>query len=99
MTIAATSSAVTAPPEADRRKMVDDFLVQCNQESHMGLKVTRRHLQLVVGHKQPRQFQYWQESSNKATEEDDRSFRRILKMPPAEFIELLNKKGISPSNL
>ena len=85
-------------PEADRRKIVDTFLNQCNRESGAGFKVTRKHMWLVAGHKHPRQFQYWQERSSKATEEDDRNFRRILSMLPGEFIELLNKRGIFPSN-
>jgi hypothetical protein len=85
-------------PETDRRKMVDDFLIQCNEESSAGSKVTRKHIWLVVGHKYARQFQYWQKGSSNATEEDDRNFRRILGMAPAEFVILLNQKGLSSPN-
>jgi hypothetical protein len=79
------------------RSMVDDFLLRCNRESDAGLKVIRKHIWIVAGHKHPRQFQYWQERSDKATAEDDRNFRRILRMRPAEFFALLRKKGISSS--
>jgi hypothetical protein len=71
---------------ADRTKMVDDFLVQCNRESAVGLRVIRKHIWLAVGHARARQFQYWQERSDKATDADDRAFRRILCMPPSKFI-------------
>lgn len=90
--------AVTTDPVMDRTKMVDDFLLQCNLESAAGRKVLRKHIWLAVGHTHARQFQYWQERNDKATEEDDRSFRRILRMPPPEFIALLKKKGIFPSS-
>ena len=85
-------------PGADRRKLVDTFLTQCNREAGAGFKVTRKHIWLVVGHKRPRQFQYWQERSGKTTEEDERNFRRILSMLPGEFIGLLTTRGIFPSN-
>ena len=49
---------------------------------------------LASGHSSARQFQYWQEQSDKATAADDRTFRRILGMPPAEFIALLKTKRI-----
>jgi len=78
----------------DRTKKVDDFLVQCNRESAAGFRVMRKHIWRAVGHARPRQFQYWQEGSDKATDADDRAFRRILCMPPSEFIVLLKIKGI-----
>ena len=90
--------AVTTDPITDRTKLVDDFLLQCNLESAAGCKVLRKHIWLAVGHAQARQFQYWQERNDRATEEDDRSFRRILRMPPPEFLALLKKKGIFPSS-
>ena len=87
--------AVTAIEERqDLSEMVDDFLLRCNRESNVGFKVIRKHISLAVGHAKPRQFQYWQQRSDKATPEDDRNFRRILGMTPAEFIALLRKKGI-----
>jgi hypothetical protein len=82
----------------DRPSLVDDFLHRCNEESTVGFKVIRKHIWLAVGHAYPRQFQYWQEGSDKATDEDDRNFCRILSMSPAEFLSLLKKKGISPSS-
>lgn len=90
--------ALAVDPEADRRKIVDAFLNQCTRESGVGFKVTRKHIWLVAGHSQPRQFQYWQGRSSEATEEDDRNFQRILSMPPGEFIGLLKRKGIFSSN-
>jgi hypothetical protein len=76
--------------------MVDDFLVQCNRESALGFKVIRKHIWRAAGHAHARQFQYWQAGSDKATDEDHRTFRRILCMPPSEFIALLKNKGIFP---
>lgn len=99
-------NAATSAPEltvattdqgADRSQIVDAFLLQCNRESSGGFKVIRKHIWLAAGHARARQFQYWQERSDKATCEDDRNFRRILSMAPAEFIALLKKKGSSPS--
>jgi hypothetical protein len=94
---AAMPAQELAVATTERTKMVDDFLVQCNRES-VGFKVRRKHIWLAVGHARARQFQYWQEGSDKATDADDRAFRRILRMSPAEFIALLKKKGISPSS-
>jgi hypothetical protein len=62
------------------------------------MRIDGKRIWHAVGHKRARQFQYWQEGSDKATDVDDRSFRRILDMPPAEFIALLKRKGIAPSN-
>jgi len=90
--------AVATRPVTDRTKLVDDFLLQCNLESAAGCKVLRKHIWLAVGHARARQFQYWQEKNDRATEEDDRSFRRILRIPPPEFIALLKKKAILPSS-
>jgi hypothetical protein len=81
----------------DRARMVYDFLLQCNRESAVGFKVIKKHIWQAAGHAHARQFQYWQERSDKATAEDDRNFRRILCMPPAEFIALVQKKGSRPS--
>ena len=80
--------------EADRSAIVDKFLHECNAETNGGFKVIRRHLWLAAGHARARQFELWQQGSDKATGNDDKSFRRILGMPPADFIALLAKKGI-----
>jgi hypothetical protein len=82
--------------EGDRSAIVDAFLLQCNRESPAGFKVIRKHIWQAAGHVHPRQFQYWQKESDKATDEDDRNFSRILHMTPTQFIALLDKKGISP---
>jgi hypothetical protein len=91
-------TVATTEHDGDRSALVDAFLGRCNRESASGFKVIRKHIWLAAGHGHARQFQYWQERSEKATEEDNRNFRRILGMPAAEFIALLKKKGISPSN-
>jgi hypothetical protein len=91
-------TAATTDHGSDLSKMVDAFLLQCNRESPVGFKVIRKHIWLAAGHAHARQFQYWQENSKKATDEDDRNFRRILHMAPAEFIALLRKKSIALSN-
>ncbi len=89
-------TVATTDNEPDRSSVVDAFLLQCNRESAVGFKVIRKHIWLAAGHAHARQFQYWQERSDKATDEDDRNFRRILRMTPAQFIALLEKKNISP---
>lgn len=100
-----TSKTESAPaqPEAamsatengpDRSEMVDAFLLQCNREAGADFRVTKEHISRAVGHKTPRQFQYWQSRSDKATIADNENFRRILGMRPADFILLLKKKGI-----
>ena len=92
--ISALELAVATTDQGSERLMVDDFLLQCNRESDAGLKVIRKHIWLAAGHTNPRQFQYWQERSDKATAEDDRNFHRLLRMAPAEFIALLKKRHL-----
>ncbi|HEX4772185.1 MAG TPA: hypothetical protein VH351_15220 [Bryobacteraceae bacterium] len=79
-----------------RLAQVDAFLVACNHcpELPLGSKVFKRHIWRAAGHTHPRQFQYWQSGREEATEEDDRNFRRIISMPPGEFLAHLQKKGI-----
>ena len=86
-----------AANEPDRRAGVEAFLAECNEKLDAGSKVVKKHLWLAAGHTHSRQFHYWQSGSDEATAEDDRNFRRILSMPPAEFLALLQKKGISVS--
>jgi len=94
---AAELATATPDLDTDRLKMVNDFLAQCNRESDLGFKITKKHIwHVVAGHTHPRQFQYWQARSAKTTDEDNRNFRRILSMHPSEFIGLLKKKGILP---
>ncbi|HUR46333.1 MAG TPA: hypothetical protein VMZ27_10705 [Candidatus Saccharimonadales bacterium] len=95
---AADLTAATTRHEPERSALVETFLLRCNEESAAGFKVIRKHIWLAAGHRRARQFQYWQERSEKATDEDDRNFHRILRMPPSEFIALLKKKGISLPN-
>ena len=85
-----------AAQERDRRAAVEAFLLDCNKLSERGSKVARKHIWQAAGHS--RQFEYWQSGSDKATEEDDRNFRRLLSMSPADFLALLQKKGIPISN-
>lgn len=80
----------------DLAALVSNFLQQCNEVVSVGDKVIRKHIWQSVGHSRARQFQYWQERSDKATDEDDRNFRRVLTMSPAEFISILRKKSILP---
>jgi hypothetical protein len=84
--------------KADRHRMVDDFLAACNREADADSKVTRKDIWRAAGHKHARQFQYWQQRSDQATERDDMNFRRIISLLPVDFVALLKKKGISPQN-
>ena len=83
-----------AAQQVSRRAAVDAFLLECNKQSAAGSKVGRKHISLAAGHANARQFQYWQSGSDKATDEDNRNFLRIINMPPAEFLALLKKKVI-----
>ena len=76
----------------DRRAQVDAFLAGCNQAAPK--KINRKHVWQAAGHKGARQFQFWQASDEKATMQDDQNFSRLLAMKPAEFIALLQKKGL-----
>jgi hypothetical protein len=78
----------------DRSAIVDAFLLRCNQEPDLTERVIRTHIWRAVGHRKPRQFQYWQAGNVKATAEDDRNFRRILEMNPADFVTLLRQKRL-----
>lgn len=84
--------------EADLHAAVDEFILRCNQEAPVGFKVKRKHIWRAVGHRHPRQLQYWQSGNDKATHEDDKNFRRILSMSPRNFFLLLQQKGIVLSN-
>jgi hypothetical protein len=79
---------------ADRRRMVDAFLLQCNQEPSLSVKVIRKHIWHAVGHKNPRQFQYWQAGDDDTTAADTQNFSRVLAMHPAKFVALLRQKGL-----
>jgi hypothetical protein len=85
-----TTKAQENPP--DRPALIDAFILKCRKET--SLKATRTQIWRAVGHKTPRQFQYWQASDPKATAQDDQNFRRILAMEPTDFVELLKKLGI-----
>jgi hypothetical protein len=75
-----------------RRRLVDDFLRRCNEQSKT--RIRRRHIWLLVGHTQARQFEYWQAASPKATTEDETNFARILQMAPERFLSALSRKGL-----
>jgi hypothetical protein len=84
--------------EQDRSALVDSFLLQCNQELAGGGIIKRTHIWQAAGHAHARQFEYWQSRSDKVTAEDERNFTRIFRMSPAQFVALLKKKGVAPSN-
>jgi hypothetical protein len=84
----------------DRRAIVEAFLLNSKQETP--LKVTKTHIWRAVGHKSPRQFQYWQAGQDRlpgksggATQEDNKNFSRILAMEVGDLVALLKKKGIA----
>ncbi len=82
-----------------RRAAVDEFLLRCNQEPDLSTKVLRKHIWKAVGHSRPRQFQYWQNGSDKATDADEKNFSRIVCGPPAKFIGILKTKRLVPPSL
>ena len=77
---------------ASRPQRVNDFLARVKGET--GEKATRTHIWKLAGHKRPRQFEFWQASSTKATKADERNFDRILAMTPAQFVYDLRNKSI-----
>lgn len=75
-----------------RRAVVDSFLFSCNQDANLRVKLIRKHIWSAVRHTNPRQFQYWQSSNERGmTAQNDQDFRRILSMPPTEFVALLKR--------
>lgn len=84
----------TVDLDSDRRRAVDLFLEACNLEPHLPCKIIRKHIWKAVGHKRGRQFEHWQAKSDRATATDDREFRKLLLMPPREFVALLRRKAI-----
>ena len=106
-TLAATSKSASEQPagaatsgvRAKRIQLVNDFLLRCLQETQH--KLLKKHIWSAVGHRSPRQFQYWQAGDDRsrgkirgATDQDDQNFRRILAMAPADFEKLLKKKSV-----
>lgn len=81
----------------NRAVVVDEFLRRCNEEVTSGVKVIKKHIWLAVGHTNQRQFQYWQQCNDKATDADNTNFRRILSMTPKDFIALLRKQRHLPA--
>ena len=75
-TLAATSKSASEQPAgaatsgagAKRLQLVNDFLLRCLQETQH--KLLKKHIWSAVGHRSPRQFQYWQAG-------DDRSRGKI----------------------
>jgi hypothetical protein len=90
----ASTPAVADEPAGcgSRRAEVDAFLASCNRKADF--TVRRRHIWLAVGHRSPRQFEYWQAFDGKATTANDRNFRLFLSMEPSAFLTLLKKRGI-----
>lgn len=80
----------------DRRVRIDQFLEACQKFSQA--RLTRKHLWRAAGHRSGRQFEYWQNGSEKATGEDNRNFERILAMSPKEFVIQLRRRKILPEH-
>jgi hypothetical protein len=91
---ARTKLTAATSESRDLHAMVDAFLQRCNEQSKLKVKLIRKHICLAVGHKKPRQFQYWQAQSKKASKADEKNFLRILAMTPDEFVAVLSHKGI-----
>jgi hypothetical protein len=87
-------AAIHKDCKSDRHTKVDGFLEQCNRVA--SFKVTRQHISKVAKHTSPRQFQYWQSGSDKATKQDGTNFSRIVSMDPDTFIELLLSMKLAP---
>lgn len=68
--------------------LVDNFIQLCLDET------TRKHIWRAAGYTQRSDFDRWQAADSRTTEAADRSFRRILTMPPRDFIALLKKQRL-----
>ena len=82
------------PPAIGWKAIVDGFLYRCNLEPGLTEEIIREHIWRSIGHKKPRQFQYWQANDARATKADKRNFPRIVQLEPAEFVKLLRKKDL-----
>ena len=91
---AQTAVIQNGSPGVDRSAKVDDFLVRCNQEPGLPERLYKKHIWASVGHKSPRQFQYWQAGDAAATAEDEKNFGRILAMSPSAFIAQLKRSNL-----
>lgn len=78
--------------KATRRSRVDAFLKQCNKISEK--RIYKNHIWKSVGHKTARQFEYWQECSDKSTAEDQRNFSRVLGRSSQDFLATLKKQKL-----
>jgi hypothetical protein len=76
----------------NRHDQVDSFLCQCTDEANV--KIRRNHIWRAVKHKTARQFQYWQNLDDKATDADNLNFGNILAFGPAKFVAKLKKSGL-----
>jgi hypothetical protein len=90
-----SSTATSSGPGgiAARKQRVDAFLAQCNARSARA-PINRKHIWRCVGHKNARQFEYWQRNDPKATAADDKNFSRILQTEPAAFILQLKDRRL-----
>lgn len=77
----------------ERKAQVEDFIASCNQIS--STRIYKKHIWLAAGHRNGRQFEYWQSCDEEETNDSDRQvFGRILSTPPREFLTLLIRKGL-----
>jgi hypothetical protein len=83
---AAISTKIDESPTT-RRQLVDDALRRWQVAT--GKEFKRRDIVRVARHSSPRQFQFWQAGSPKATLTDDDNFRRILGMSAESFLAAL----------
>jgi hypothetical protein len=92
----ARTQVQTIPVNAtdNRFEEVEAFLLRCNQQPDLPVRVQKAHLWLAARHRAARQFQYWQSGNSKATRSDDQTFRGLLALPPAEFIARLRRMGL-----
>lgn len=73
---------------------MEAFLRACNELPEATRQLKKAHIWRAAKHSQSRQFEYWQSGSSDATRQDEETFGRLLAMTPADFVELLARKGI-----
>lgn len=79
----------------DRRVLVKDFLDRCNLEPDLPQRIIKKHIWRAAGRRDNgRQFQRWQARHQKATRQDEDNFGRLLAMPSAAFVALLQSKRL-----
>ena len=86
------SADAAGAAEAERRRAaIDGFMAAVAEKT--GRKITRKDIWTVAGYKDPTEFERFQRDNPRTTKSATIAFNRILRMTPANFVEMLDKKS------